>query len=180
MPIALVILLSLGLVACAGEESTPTSTAPSALVSRTATASIGPAPSPSGIDYTGTPVPSVTAAAETRTEAPTATPNAGSGIDGVALAGPQCPVVRLESPCPDKPVANATINVRTADRQANVASAQTDVDGRFRVAISPAEYYLDPQPPDPARPYPFGAPQIVAVHDGEWTQVTVSYDTGIR
>jgi hypothetical protein len=98
----------------------------------------------------------------------------------VALAGPQCPVVRLESPCPDKPVANATINVRTADRQTNVASAQTDGDGRFRVAISPGEYYLDPQPPDPSRPYPIGASQFVTVHDAEWTQVTVRYDTGIR
>jgi hypothetical protein len=180
IPLALVILLPLGFVACAGDVSTPTNTEPSALVSPTATASTGPAPSPTGIDYTGTPAPSVTTPAETPTEALTATPNGGSGVDGVALAGPQCPVERLGSPCPDKPVANATINVQTADRRTNVASAQTDSNGRFVVALSPGDYYLDPQSPDPSRPYPIGKPQTVTVQDGEWTQVTVSYDTGIR
>ena len=173
-----------GVVACTSDDSTRTNTPRSGVGSRSPTVSISAAsittsPTPSAIDFTGTPAPSVTPA-ETPTEAPTATPNGGSGVNGVALAGPQCPVERLGSPCPDKPVANATINVRTADQQTNIASAQTDVDGRFRVAISPGEYYLDPQPPDPSRPYPIGAPQTVAVHDGEWTQVTVTYDTGIR
>src|SRR6266581_181331 len=39
-----------------------------------------------------------------------------SGIDGSALAGPQCPVERPDSPCPDRPVANAEIQVYSGDR----------------------------------------------------------------
>ena len=55
-----------------------------------------------------------------------------------------------------------------------------DSNGRFVVALSPGGYYLDPQSPDSSLPYPIGKPQTVTVQDGEWTQVTVSYDTGIR
>ena len=60
------------------------------------------------------------------------------------------------------------------------AVPQTGSNGRFVVALVPGDYHLDPQSPDPSRPYPIGKPQTVTVQADEWTRVTVSYDTGIR
>ncbi len=101
-----------------------------------------------------------------------------SGIEGQVLIGPVCPVVREGSPCPDQPF-QATIVVWNAERSQKAATFDTDEDGRFRVALAPGEYYIDPQPPNPGAP-PTGMPRTVTVPPDRFLQITIEYDSGIR
>jgi len=102
-------------------------------------------------------------------------PGAAQGIDGVVLLGPQCPVQTLEDPCPDLPY-QAWINVRTASGE-SVTRIRSGEDGRFRVGLVPGRYVLNPESGDP---FPIASEQEVAVGDGAYTEVIVSFDTGIR
>ncbi len=102
-----------------------------------------------------------------------------SGITGTVLAGPQCPVIGPNSgpECNDKPLA-ATIVVKSA---AGVLVTQftSDADGQFRAPLFPGTYLLDPQPVSPSG-LPRGVPQTVQVAAGQFTEITIQYDTGIR
>jgi len=102
-------------------------------------------------------------------------PEAAQGIEGIVLLGPQCPVESLENPCPDLPY-QALIDVR--DRNGNrVTRIRSGEDGRFRVGLRPGLYILDPESGDP---FPVAGEQEVRVEEGVYTEVTVSFDTGIR
>lgn len=105
-------------------------------------------------------------------------PPESSGIEGQVLLGPQCPVMREGSPCPDKPL-QATIDVYSADRQKRITTFTSGADGRFQVGLLPGDYYINPLP-FPEKPLPAGRPQTVTVADHKWTEVTIEYDTGIR
>jgi len=102
-------------------------------------------------------------------------PEAAQGIEGIVLLGPLCPVESLENACPDLPY-QAWIDVRNrnGDRVTRVRSGE---DGRFRVGLHPGLYLLDPESGDP---FPVAGEQEVRVEDGVYTEVTVSFDTGIR
>jgi hypothetical protein len=101
-----------------------------------------------------------------------------SGITGTVLAGPQCPVVDPNNPaCADKPLA-ATIIVRTPGGLL-VTQFTSDDSGQFHVPLFPGTYTLDPQPVS-ASGFPRGVPQTVTVEAGQFTEVTIEYDTGIR
>ena len=56
-------------------------------------------------------------------------------------------------------------------------SVETDGDGRFRLALDPGTYDVSIEADDDP---PFAKPQRVTVHAGEFTDVTVAVDTGIR
>ena len=103
-----------------------------------------------------------------------------SGITGILLAGPQCPVIGPDSgpECDDKPLA-ATVVVRSADGRTEVTRFTSAADGEFRVPLYPGSYVLDPQPVSP-NGLPFGKPQNVEVAAGQFADVTILYDTGIR
>ncbi len=105
--------------------------------------------------------------------------NLDSGIAGTVLAGPQCPVIGPNSgpECDDKPLA-ATIVVRSA-AGVFVTQFTSDADGQFRVPLFPGSYTLEPQPVSPSG-LPHGVPQTVEVQAGQFTEVTIEYDTGIR
>ncbi|MEX0801047.1 MAG: hypothetical protein WD379_07520 [Dehalococcoidia bacterium] len=105
-------------------------------------------------------------------------PVTDSGIEGQALIGPQCPVVVEGTPCPDEPF-QAIIDVWNAERTERVATFESGEEGRFRLALPPGDYYLDPQPPSAGGP-PTGEPQEVTVPPGRFLEVTISYDSGIR
>lgn len=102
-------------------------------------------------------------------------PDAAQGIDGLVLLGPQCPVVREDAPCPDAPH-EATIDLWDAGG-AYVTRIRSGSDGRFHVGLRAGDYVLEPEP---GHPFPYAAPVDVTVSRGEWTAVTVLYDTGIR
>ena len=102
-------------------------------------------------------------------------PDAAQGIEGLALLGPRCPVVRLDDPCPDLPH-EASIEIRNGKGDI-VTRIRSGEDGRFVVGLRPGLYLLVPESGDP---FPVASEQEVEVVANVYTQVTVSFDTGIR
>lgn len=98
-------------------------------------------------------------------------------IAGRALAGPTCPVERLDSPCPDRPV-EVDITVLDASGAA-VAHLRSDVGGRFTAELPPGDYVVRGQ--SGANGFPRAGADVAAqVRAGVTTEVVVSFDTGIR
>ncbi len=115
-----------------------------------------------------------------------ATAPADSGVEGVVLFGPLCPVETIESPCPDRPV-EATVTILRPSAMDPIRTIQSGSDGRFRVALEPGSYVLTVrQPTLPSRvrgapPRPVAAaPVAVTVRPHEFAQVTLKLDSGIR
>lgn len=102
---------------------------------------------------------------------------AGSGVQGIAVVGPSCPVERINSPCPPRPIA-ATIVVRN-HQGAEVTRVESGSDGRFRVDLLPGSYTLiGITPGNGMLPRPI--PTTVTVSQGTYASVTVEFDSGIR
>ncbi len=102
-------------------------------------------------------------------------PGALQGIEGLVLIGPQCPVQTLEDPCPDLPY-EAVIDIQNRDGDV-VVRARSGEDGTFRVGLRPGVYTLVPLS---GNPFPAAQAQDVEVLRGEYAEVTISFDTGIR
>jgi hypothetical protein len=100
---------------------------------------------------------------------------ADSGIEGQVFIGPMCPVVVEGQECPDRPY-QATISILDQDGR-KVLDFQTDAEGNFRVPLAEGEYILHPESPNGI---PSAADQPFTVLAGQFTQMTVSYDSGIR
>lgn len=102
-----------------------------------------------------------------------------TGIGGVALAGPVCPVesVPPDPNCAPRPVAGATIVIRDI-AGSEVAVAVTGADGWFFEAVPAGDYMLEPQPVEGLMGTAAAIP--VTVKDGIATHVQLDYDTGIR
>jgi len=103
---------------------------------------------------------------------------ADSGIEGTVTIGPQCPVERADSPCPDRPLA---AEIRFVERVSGrvVTTARSGSDGRFRVSLPPGAYTLEPVSPSSSG-IPFGKPVEATVRAHAYTTVDVSFDSGIR
>jgi hypothetical protein len=97
-----------------------------------------------------------------------------SGIEGRALLGPVCPVIRPGIDCSDKP---ASVEVRVLKDGQELTRFKTGSDGRFRIALAPGTYVLEPTS---GNPFPAGKPSDVTVSAGAYTHVDVHLDTGIR
>jgi hypothetical protein len=105
------------------------------------------------------------------------TPTPTGGIEGVVTEGPMCPgpVQVNNNPCPNQPY-QATINILdTTNTQ--VSQVQADTSGHFKVALPPGTYILQPLS---INPLPRAKDQTVVVDPGQYTRVTIIYDTGIR
>jgi hypothetical protein len=96
-----------------------------------------------------------------------------AGIRGIVLLGPMCPVERVGSPCPDRPIA-AEVSVSGPQGQATVRSGS---DGRFRIALAPGRYTLRAAGPSSIQ---YSKPVGVSVFFRHWTTTTVLVDSGIR
>jgi hypothetical protein len=100
----------------------------------------------------------------------------GSGIRGVVVAGPQCPVESAQSPCPDAPLPKTEVQVK---RSGNVvATATSDETGVFQVTLPPGTYSVEAVPDMGGIGY--ARPVDVTVTEGAFAQVSVVVDTGIR
>jgi Carboxypeptidase regulatory-like domain len=98
---------------------------------------------------------------------------ANTGIRGTVLAGPACPgPARLDSPCPDRPVA-MTVEVVSGSDVA--ATFTTDAAGTFSVSVAPGSYTLRSKTGLPTL-----RSQPVVVVAGQFTNVELHADTGIR
>jgi hypothetical protein len=89
-----------------------------------------------------------------------------------------CPVEHEASPCPEKPVA-ARITVVLAATGMVLTVVISEADGRFRVGLPPGSYVLNAVNLTGA-PYPRSNPVDVVVHSGAYTDITVSFDSGIQ
>ena len=98
-----------------------------------------------------------------------------SGVEGQVFIGPNCPVVQQGQACPDKPY-QATLTINNPDGRM-VAQVKTDEMGHFKIPLDPGEYILHPETPNMI---PFAGEQNFTVNAGKFTEVTVTYDSGIR
>jgi hypothetical protein len=166
-----VLVTGSALAACA----TGPSSAPS-----TRTISREPGPSPITPAPTGAEsLPVTTSSPAGRTGVPSPKPPAtGTGIAGVTVLDPVCPVQRADPPCPARPVA-ARLSVLDATTNAAVATVDSSTDGHFSLALAPGRYTLRAISVGGAPPH---SPVLisVAVQSGRYTTVTVHFDTGIR
>ena len=103
-----------------------------------------------------------------------ATKATDSGIEGVTVSGPQCPVEVAGLPCPDKPF-SAKLSI-SDQRSGKGVSAESDAQGRFRLVLEPGAYTIIPL----SKNFPPTAPIDVIVRAHAFTHVTVRFDTGIR
>jgi hypothetical protein len=160
---------ALALVACGGSAAPARTVTPAVTASRTPTAP----PATQTPAATASAVPTGAAAG---TPSATSTGGNETGIEGIVLLGPTCPVQRVDSPCPDRPYV-ATLDVVDAASGAIVITVTSGADGRFRVQLSPGAYRLVPRN---TGTLPRGAEQTATVVGGQVTTVQVTYDTGIR
>jgi hypothetical protein len=100
-----------------------------------------------------------------------------SGIKGVATVGPVSPVSR-PGEVNEKPYEDAVIVVMSLDNK-EAARANADADGSFIIKLPPGKYEVAPSNTAGSM-LPYAAPFQVDVAEGEYTEVTVSYDSGIR
>ena len=102
---------------------------------------------------------------------------ADTGIEGQVLIGPVCPVVQLDNPCPDIAYQATLTILNSVGRE--VTRFTSDPEGRFQVPLAPGNYILHPETP-PGQPLPVSADQSFKVVEGQFTQLKVNYDSGIR
>lgn len=102
-----------------------------------------------------------------------------SGIEGQALISPTRPgPIRLGQGPSTQPF-KTTLVVSTATEGREVARLETGSDGRFRVSLPPGEYKIGP-PPGNERRLPRGSEEWVKVLPGQFAQVTIHFDSGMR
>ena len=98
-----------------------------------------------------------------------------SGIHGLVLYGPTCPVQRPGSSC-ERPY-QASIAIRRERTGALVIRVRSGAGGRFTTYLAPGSYVVVPSN---GRPYPRARAQTVSVRRNAFTAVTVRYESGIR
>jgi len=103
-----------------------------------------------------------------------------SGIRGIVVLGPTCPVGQdpgANDPVPCLTPYAASLVVLDSE-SARVASITSGPDGRFQVNLPPGDYVVTPATgPDT---YPIAQPISVIVAAGQYADVEINYDTGIR
>ena len=157
----LLIFLLIGLSACA--QQLPSISTPTAS---------------SGTDGTVSGISTPTATNGTEGDVSvTSTPFVSSGIEGHVTKGPTCPgPVRIgATDCQDQPF---QANITILDEKDNlITQFQTDSVGYFKLSLNPGTYIIHPES---GKPLPTAADQTVVVVGGQFTQVTIPYDTGMR
>ncbi|OGO12339.1 MAG: hypothetical protein A2Y53_08485 [Chloroflexi bacterium RBG_16_47_49] len=105
------------------------------------------------------------------------TPTSSSGIEVFVTQGPMCPgPVQLgDTSCPDQPY-QANITILDADNT-QITQFQSDTNGYYKLPLAPGTYILHPTS---GKPLPQATDQTVVVIEGQFTQVSIVYDTGIR
>lgn len=101
------------------------------------------------------------------------------GIVGTVLVGPLAPVrTTMVGVDGDEAAYPATLVLYDADGVREVARVRSDERGEFRVVLPPGLYLLRPLPE--TEPFPLAKQMRVQVARGEFTDITVLYDTGIH
>ena len=100
---------------------------------------------------------------------------ADSGIQGQVSIGPVCPAMQAGMDCADKPYPGSFTILTSKGKE--VTQFQADANGIFDIHLAPGDYILRPESPNI---FPFADEQPFTVLPGQFTQLTVTYDSGIR
>ncbi len=111
----------------------------------------------------------------TLTAAPTR--QLATGVRGLVLAGPTCPVERAGQSACVRAVAGATLLAFDFEG-GQVGRAISDAGGQYSIPLRPGRYRIVPQPV--AGLLGVAPPADVAVSDGQPVELNFEYDTGIR
>lgn len=103
-----------------------------------------------------------------------------SGISGIVLLGPTCPVIRdpPDPECADKPYSTKLV-VATSDQARVIKEFRSDETGRFSVQVAPGEYTLRSAAASNILPF-CSSSETIKVNASAYTETTVNCDTGIR
>jgi hypothetical protein len=103
-----------------------------------------------------------------------------SGITGMVKLGPTCPVESTpgaNDPVPCVTPYSAQLVVLDGEN-AVVARVTSAADGRFSVDVPPGDYIVAPATGTDS--YPIANPVSVTVVAGQFAEIEINYDTGIR
>lgn len=106
---------------------------------------------------------------------PMSTPLAVSGIHLTAMIGPTCPGPERPGQVCSQPYEG--LFVVTDNTGAEVARATTDRDGQATIDLPPGDYTITPQVESR---WPSGAPTTVTVVSGQYVEVSIELESGIR
>jgi hypothetical protein len=102
-----------------------------------------------------------------------------SGIEGLALIGPTRPgPIRLGDKPHQQPFKTALV-ISTPGDGREVARLETGADGKFRISLPPGEYLVGP-PAAPSRFLPRATEQLVRVLPGQFANLIIHFDSGMR
>jgi hypothetical protein len=118
-------------------------------------------------------LPTATLEAPSSPISPPANPT--SGLRLTATMGPTCPGPERPGQVCTKPYEG--LFVVTDNSNAEVASATTDQNGQATIDLPPGVYTLTPKTEGR---FPAGTPTTVTVLSGQYAEVNVELDTGIR
>ncbi len=99
-----------------------------------------------------------------------------SGIQGVVLRGPMCPVVRLGEECGDAPYETEVVVSRATPYKV-FATMKSDRDGKFLINLPPGDYLVSASNEGISKTCDTVS---VTVSPEELKNITISCDTGIR
>ncbi|MFZ1997048.1 MAG: hypothetical protein WAU75_23235 [Solirubrobacteraceae bacterium] len=102
-------------------------------------------------------------------------PRPDSGIHGLVLYGPTCPVQRPGHTCVRAFRAWITIAREPAGTVA--ARVRSAANGRFTARLVAGRYLLTPQN---GKPYPRARPRAITITRHHFSAVTIRFDSGIR
>ncbi len=102
-----------------------------------------------------------------------------SGIKGIVLLGPICPVERIppDPACAEK-LYQTRLVLTSADQAFVIKEFSSDASGRFSVEVPPGKYTI--RSAAAADVLPFCSTDTISVGAGQFVNVTVHCDTGIR
>jgi hypothetical protein len=110
---------------------------------------------------------------------PTTQPSGASGIEGIVLIGPVRPSTRVGDPTPNEVPFAAKLQVLSAGDGSEAARVASGEDGKFRIELPPGDYIVR-QVRAEGRPYPMGGEATVTVKAGQFSSVTLHFDSGMR
>ncbi|MDO8564378.1 MAG: hypothetical protein Q7R88_00075 [bacterium] len=100
-----------------------------------------------------------------------------SGVRGVVLLGPQCPVVREGEECKDLPFQTTISIFRAVDKTLPLAIVFSSASGTFEASLPPGRYAFLPKG---GNVFPACRESIITVATSSYTLANLSCDTGIR
>jgi hypothetical protein len=102
-------------------------------------------------------------------------PRPDSGVRGLVLYGPTCPVQRPGQTCM-RPY-RAWITIRREPSGSLAARVRSGANGRFSARLAAGRYLLQPRN---GMPYPHAQSQTTRVRRHRFSTVTIRFDSGIR